>query len=196
MWLQKKAQGEAMKLEVGKRYVLRNGVIVGPLKEYGHGEFVFTDVHAKDERGLQLSWRLNGLERLDHHQSPCDIVSEYIEPKPDEPKQPLRWVENCKPDRVGHWAYKLTKESSCNYVDVHSADQMQNASNGLQWCYLGPIPEILPPVKKVTERLWIKCGQRYATDSAEYMEAWIAENERTVMNDGWIRTDCTRKREV
>ncbi len=115
--------------------------------------------------------------------------------KPDEPKQPLRWMANVKPDKPGIWAVKGKVRDYVHFATEADVKDEREFSTDT-WCYLGPLPEILPPVKKVTERLWIKCGQRYATDSAEYMEAWIAENERTVMKDVWIRTDCTREREV
>lgn len=47
-----------MKLEVGKRYVMRNGEVVGPIESYGGGEFNFTDRLVRDERGrIEPKWK-------------------------------------------------------------------------------------------------------------------------------------------
>lgn len=106
--------------------------------------------------------------------------------------RPLRWVENCKPDRVGHWAYKV-RDSACSYVDLHTEDELQNVSNGFWWCYLGPIPEILPPKKKVVQRLWLSYAKQTATDAAEYLQCWLTLDYQLIGEGNWIRTDETRE---
>lgn len=67
-----------IKLEVGKRYVMRNGEIIGPLRENEYNWFYpFTD---EDE-----SWQEDGICRYTHtswercEPSPYDIVAEYKE---------------------------------------------------------------------------------------------------------------------
>lgn len=174
----------SIKLEVGKRYVMRNGVAVGPLRNYGGGEFQFTDALVKDERGRQVSWRIDGMERLDAHQSQFDIVSEYIEPA----SEPLRWVENCKPDRKGIWASRHGRDTYvCNII----RDDFDTFYTSGTWCYLGPIPEILPPRKKVVQRLWLLRKVTITGNSAQYDERWSSDGIE--IGGGWIRTDETRE---
>jgi hypothetical protein len=65
---------QKLKLEVGKRYVLRNGGIVGPLHNYNHDFYPFKC------QTSNLIWMRNGdfVYRGGHH--PKDIVAEYVEP--------------------------------------------------------------------------------------------------------------------
>lgn len=183
-----------MKLEVGKRYVLRNGETIGPLSEYGGGEFRFT---ARDNRGRRLSWRIDGSERIDFGEDEFDIVAEYVEPQP---QQPLRWVENCKPDKPGIWAWRYDTSRTTRptkVVDL-SEDDCQNCStNGIEWCYFGPIPEILPPVKKVVERLWLEAmANGIEPQTVLYRMHWCVDDNAKAYPINWIRTDNTREREV
>ena len=175
-----------MKLEVGKRYVMRNGETIGPLSEYGGGEFRFT---ARDNRGRRLSWRIDGSERIDFGEDEFDIVAEYVEPQP---QQPLRWVENCKPDKPGIWA----KQCGSTVHIYHRQNDSNPWSKGT-WCYLGPIPEILPPVKKVVERLWLEAmANGIEPQTVLYRMHWCVDDNAKAYPINWIRTDNTREREV
>lgn len=176
----------SIKLEVGKRYVLRNGEVVGPLSDYGSGDFRFT---ARNNSGQRLSWRIDGSERLDGRESCEDIVSEYIEPQPE----PLRWQENCKPDKPGIWL-RMDEKSITAYVvgDLQGDDAFdwETATR----CYLGPIPEILPPKKKVVQRLWLEPTDVPAiTGCRTFIERWFVDGASDTQINDWIRTDRTRE---
>lgn len=111
-----------------------------------------------------------------------------------EPQQPLRWVENCKPDKPGIWAWKYADWNGITNISgiISHADLVHAASSGVQWCYLGPIPEILPPKKKVAQRLWLYKVKHIGGNCVEYSELWLPDGERP--NDRlWIRTDETRE---
>lgn len=100
---------------------------------------------------------------------------------PDEPtSEPLRWVENCKPDKPGIWA---VLENDRQYV--RQVDRLDVYAKGT-WCYLGPIPEILPPKKKVVQRLWV-----LPQDGETGICRWFCDGEPMAV--GWIRTDETRE---
>ena len=117
-------------------------------------------------------------------------VSPVTEPKPtkpDEPQQPLRWVENCKPDKPGIWAVRRLDGSAavCDWTEAEIKLQRTNDTR----CYLGPIPEILPPLKKVTERLWLE-----PRGGGLWEEVWCADDNRKGYQwPDWIRTDRTRE---
>lgn len=125
-----------------------------------------------------------------------DIVSEYIEPKPDEPKQPLRWMENCKPDKPGIWAWKPHGGSgSWGLAKLHTETDIYTAASGVYWCYIGPIPEILPPLKKVTERLWLEVTE-YIEGEELCRSHWFDDATKPEHSEGdWYKTDRTRERE-
>ena len=114
-----------------------------------------------------------------------------------EPQQPLRWVENCKPDKPGIWAWQYTEWNNVTNVSglLSTWDLDNAASKGMRWCYLGPIPEILPPKKKVTERLWVNANYEDGTGVLH----WQNESDGDGIPSGagyWIRTDRTREREI
>lgn len=165
-----------MKLEVGKRYVMRNGEVTGALEccENLSGWF-------KDSRN---TWREDGLWSSADVTGAYDIVAEYVEP---EPQQPLRWVENCKPDKPGIWA---VLENDRQYV--RQIDRLDLYGKGT-WCYVGPIPEILPPKKKVVQRLWIDYCE---PNDGKVLFAWFVDGETFKPEGRWIRTDETREREI
>lgn len=108
-----------------------------------------------------------------------------------QPQQPLRWVENCKPDKPGIWARKTNTAN----VNIWNYTQQEIDGEKLDYatrCYLGPIPEILPPVKKVVERMWII---RLGTSKwpATYDEQWVPDTQPDPESGDWIRTDRTRE---
>ncbi len=105
--------------------------------------------------------------------------------------EPLRWVEKTKPDKPGIWAridYGLI-EVACCFASNTEWNDWDLATR----CYLGPIPEILPPRKKVVQRLWILHSKQTATDAAEYLQSWIPEEHEGTLFGNWIRTDETRE---
>lgn len=168
-----------MKLEVGKRYVMRNGYITNAMQETGEENYAFKDG--------TLSWKASGEYSTTGAVSHLDIVAEYVEPQP---QQPLRWVENYVPDKPGIWALLFKGE-----ISVHDVNESEVKSGYLAHetrCYLGPIPEILPPKKKVVERLWI---MRLGTSGwpATYDEQWVIDTHPDPEEGDWIRTDRTRE---
>lgn len=108
--------------------------------------------------------------------------------------RPLRWVENCVPDKPGIWAWQTDQLTG---VTLNMPGQFNNSlllSNSfMRWCYLGPIPEILPPKKKVVERLWLEPIKRTAQNAMEFEEAWLVDEETIQPTGDWIRTDRTRE---
>lgn len=175
-----------MKLEVGKRYVLRNGEVTGYLHECRDTLQWMTDQYK--------SWLTNGGHyNLGKEVSGYDIVAEYSEPDPShDVQQPLRWVENCKPDKPGIWALLFKGE-----ISVHDVNESEVKSGYLAHetrCYLGPIPEILPPLKKVVQRLWLlKVRDITSSNCAEYSEHWLGCDEQPTESGEWIRTNRTRE---
>lgn len=108
---------------------------------------------------------------------------------PDEPQpEPLRWVENCKPDKPGIWACRCDDGSVV--VSEWSESDIVAAELLLTRCYLGPIPEILPPKKKVVQRLWIDYCE---PNDGKVLCAWFADGETIQPPGNWIRTDETRE---
>lgn len=116
---------------------------------------------------------------------------------PTTPKMtaPLRYKKS-KPDQPGIWAWRFDTSSNLTPVKVVSLsqDDCANAScNGIEWCYLGPIPAILPPLKKVTQRLWLeRTNVSIAlTGSATFFEHWLSDDAEA--DSSWIRTDTVRE---
>lgn len=165
----------SFKLVAGKRYVMRNGKVTDPLIIQDHEVFEFI---AGDR-----SWSKDGSYWGSDTECELDIVAEY-----GEPQQQLRWVENCVPDKPGIWAMLFKGEISVQ--DVNESEVKSGYLAHDTRCYLGPIPEILPPVKKVVERFWIS---RKESSDGSYYGAWFAKEPDT---GSWIRTDETREREV
>lgn len=180
-----------MQLEVGKRYVLRNGEVTGSLE------------HCESLRGWlkdsRRTWREDGMWSSADATGAYDIVSEYsepssdpvndIEPQPEPQPKPLRWVENTKPDKPGIWA---RLHGSIISVMALYPDNWQSFDDATR-CYLGPIPEILPPMKKVVQRLWLEPIKRTAQNAMEFEEAWFVDGETIQPPGDWIRTDRTRE---
>lgn len=82
-----------MKLEYGKRYVMRNGKITGPVKRTGNPEYPFT---AENLNYMPVTWTEYGRQGIDPSVDSCaDIVSEYCESVCEEPApepRKLQWV--------------------------------------------------------------------------------------------------------
>ena len=111
------------------------------------------------------------------------------------PSEPLRWVENCKPDKPGIWAWKYADWNGITNISgiIAHADLVHAASSGVHWCYLGPIPEILPPLKKVVQRLWLLVGRQVDDKTAMYLQQWMDGDSKPYGDADWIRTDETRE---
>lgn len=118
---------------------------------------------------------------------PCDtwneVTPEMAQARLLPEARPLRWVENCVPDKPGIWLR--------NNPDGHIDAACINGDEVLEWnratrCYLGPIPEILPPKKKVVQRLWV-----LPQDGEAGICRWFHGDEPMAV--GWIRTDRTRE---
>lgn len=108
-----------------------------------------------------------------------------------QPQQPLRWQENCKPDKPGIWAVKGNARDYAHLATESDVRDEQEFSKGT-WCYIGPIPVILPPVKKVVERLWVNANYEDGTGVLH----WQNESDGDGIPSGagyWIRTDRTRE---
>lgn len=107
--------------------------------------------------------------------------------------EPLRWVENTKPDKPGIWAVKGKARDYAHLATESDVADDREFSTGT-WCYLGPIPEILPPKKKVVQRLWLlKVRDIARSNCAEYSEHWLGYDEQPTEDGNWIRTDKTRE---
>lgn len=134
------------------------------------------------------SWLTNGGHyNLSKEMSGHDIVAEYSEPQP---QQPLRWVENAKPDKPGIWAVKRD-----DFEHVYLVDRGDLYSLGT-WCYIGPMPEILPPMKKVVQRLWLErlsSSTQDGTVKTVFAEHWIPDDGKNSLPAFWIATPETRE---
>ncbi|MFN7318404.1 MAG: hypothetical protein ACK5S6_02735 [bacterium] len=82
-----------MKLEYGKRYVMRNGKITGPVKRGVLEDYPFT---AENPDYMPVTWTEYGRQSIDTlTDSSADIVSEYCESVCEEPApevKRLQWV--------------------------------------------------------------------------------------------------------
>lgn len=67
-----------MKIEAGKKYVLRNGVVVGPLVATGDTQFPFA---AEDAHGRVRDWRGDGRYAENGAVHSRDIIAEYPDPR-------------------------------------------------------------------------------------------------------------------
>lgn len=191
--------GSEIKLEVGKRYVMRNGDVTGPLEISNNPTYPYQD------RKTGRVWTVYGDYLGKPISSDLDIVSEYAFRSPlatvsecTEPKdlannklqpEPLRWVENCRPDKPGIWAQR---GAAGEIVSVRAVYKISEEWHAATRCYLGPIPEILPPRNRVVQRLWLApVADDTPNGGALYEGQWIAET--TITPAHWIRTDKTRE---
>lgn len=114
------------------------------------------------------------------------------------PKEPLRWVENCVPDKPGIWACLTERE--CKEISVHDVNESEVKSGYLvatTRCYLGPIPEILPPKRKVVERLYLEAvANGTEPNTVLYRMHWCDDEQTKTHPINWIVTHETRRREI
>lgn len=119
-----------------------------------------------------------------------------------EPQQPLRWVENCVPDKPGIWllllrdgrvvaeTWRFDGKELVKVADLFCVPDPPTR------CYLGPIPEILPPKKKVVERLWLEAmANGIEPQTVLYRMHWCVDDNSKAYPINWIRTDNTREGE-
>lgn len=207
-----------MKLEVGKRYVLRNGKVTGALlRGVTYGKFVF-DAYVPSVG--TISWDADGMWLGTSGETKFDIIAKYIEPAPEPPvgsrystqyqakveDSQLRWQWG-KPDRAGIWAF-AGRDREQPQVDSKRTAMLfsEQAHEGFQpiWCcWIGDLPTILPPKRCVTMRLWLLPYARNAaiiTDPAvevhpqnlaPYAEQWLVEGTNPE-SSCWIRTSLTK----
>lgn len=131
-----------------------------------------------ENRKVAVEWRIEE----------ATISRELID-QPQPPQQPLRWVENTKPDKPGIWACKL--DGGRGHIHAVEADEV-GAFHLATRCYLGPIPEILPPVKKVVQRLWVQFVGSEHKGFDLVKQVWLPESQDVERTD-FIRTDRTRE---
>lgn len=113
-----------------------------------------------------------------------------LKPPQNTEEAKLQWTENCKPDKEGIWAHRCADGKPSIY-NIFAKDLDDRSWSPATRCYLGPIPEIIMPRKKVVERLWIKHITHITGTDAQYRERWIEEGH-TCTSD-WIKTDRTRE---
>lgn len=180
-----------MKLEVGKKYVLRNGEVVGPLEDDGENvTYRFLDP-SRDRMDTDSNrWLPDGVFLMRDEESPLDIVSEYTEPAP-----PLQW-KWMKPDRCGVWAFggPIRTAPPCQHITKLSIIRHECFNESEGWyCWISDVPKIVDPEKqKVKKRLYVR-RERAPLDCspAEIKHFWVTEDtpsdvpERT----GWKSTD-------
>lgn len=95
-----------MKLEVGKRYVRRDGKVTGPIELYNHEQYHFRDsmhAHTYHESGV---WSL--VEKTER-----DLISEYIEPEVVKDDAKTLWDE-----------YAMAALASMNYDWFESSSRI------------------------------------------------------------------------
>lgn len=178
-------------LEVGKRYVLRDGRVTGPLEGTSNADYPLWC------NELATSWTRSGAYSIGFDREPQDIVAEYIEPpasppQPSPEKPPLQW-RWMKPDRAGIWALSYGDESDVpkeiNVVYRFNASHVYATA----WrCHICDLPDISPPSppsppKTVTQYLWAN-----ASGSENIAEArWF--NHGQDVPDYWQPTNITRE---
>ena len=171
-----------MKLEYGKRYVTRKGLVSGPLeKNTGFSEFPF---YCSE---LFRSFREDGTNRVDSgKEDPYDLVAEFVElPK-------FQWVNGVKPDKPGIWLQRLT-ETKYGAVCLNEGAEIPFASGC--WCYLGPVPEIAPAKQRVTLRLYLEEIDEDVCHPLEclYRQHWVLPEDTP--DPEWVETTSYRTEE-
>ena len=96
----------------------------------------------------------------------------------------LRWLEN-KPDKPGLWAYSRNG-SSTSMDGVCFGPNTAPNNIGYYFCYLGPIPTILPPPKYREPNAESDIGKPVELHTIEYK--YSPDSQTTV----WEK-DCTIK---
>lgn len=156
-------------------YILQVDDLLDAAKE-GWG-FVSCDIlHLVGRRfGDQKTWACVGLRRVP--KAPPKEVLRWV--------NVLRWEKDTKPDKAGLWA--LRSREGMSVYTVTNPDLLYSKG---EYCYLGPIPEILPALKKVRKFMWLEYMDSDACNPGEsvYKEHWIDEGEEPDV-PGWLRTD-------
>ena len=108
-----------MKLEYGKRYIMRNGEVTGKLvpaaKSLGHSEkWAFSE-----EKNYYQTWTVEGAAVPWDKQYPLDIMVEYTEPTPYQSQS----VQNVTPQT----AIQFDKEGTYIFLPYeHSAEALES----------------------------------------------------------------------
>lgn len=171
---------DTVRLELGSRYILRNGYITGSMFwNDRNSTFPYTDG--------TLMWSADGVFCKDHD-SQLTVVAEYLGP---EPKKPLRWVSNTIPNKPGIWARLESWGISVNGItDVDLDGDLPMVAG--TYCYLGPVPEILPE-RNITQRLWLEpVSNGIEPQTVLYRMHWLADDDKLTMPPNWIKTENTR----
>lgn len=186
-----------MKLEVGKKYVCRNGEVVGPLEVREDCQYPFAC--PVSIRGYKsMSWRPDGRWSVIDDGSEFDIISEYTEPAP--PPQ-WKWMV---PNRAGVWMWGGSRkdERVCCEVSVVPQSRVATAESEEGyvtgwWCFICDPTQILEPEKKVVKkRLYVR-RERAPLDCSppEIEHLWITDKSQQVAPEesGWSSTELVEE---
>jgi len=165
-----------VKIEVGKRYVLRTGWITPPLRTKGHpdGYPFFVDGHGESIK----SWGSSGQWFHDGPDNQMDIVAEYIPPQCDRP--PQSWIYGL-PNRVGVWLFintislsecKITRRAIVTAV----SEPFSQYAAGC-WLFLGTNDQIVCESKGVTKFLYLLKVEKSDTNPYFWKELWLTSDE-------------------
>jgi hypothetical protein len=106
-----------IQLETGKKYVLANGEIVGPMAT--ESESVTYRFYSQDANGIYRFWKIDGVRKLHDCRPTENIVSEYIEPEPT--YEPFGNAAEFAPHR-DKWMRRINGTNgafTCNSYDDH-----------------------------------------------------------------------------
>ena len=102
-----------------------------------------------------------------------------------------RW-EWCKPDRSGVWAFGGVHRTESKFINAMHVLNHSLSSAGW-WCFLMPLPEILPPKRKTVWRMWV-CSSGTINNEDRVLVFWYPDGNSPSRLDA-IRTDKTEERE-
>jgi hypothetical protein len=101
-----------------------------------------------------------------------------------------RW-QWCRPDRSGVWAFGGRGETYESWTTVEVYER--NIEPGW-WCFLMPLPTILPPKKKTVWRMWVVPYVSIVEKGSIFAPIWCKDGVRPGECSA-IRTDKTEERE-
>jgi hypothetical protein len=123
---------------------------------------------------------------------PCDVEGNAI---PD--LRTFADIGLTRPDKPGIWAYQFGYTNERVWLISVTESQLPWPGGMAQrWCYVGPLPEILPMAVK-TERLWIMVNKK----TGESSDQWVVSGDpfpKSATDGGveYVMTDKTREVEV
>lgn len=178
-----------MKIEAGKRYVLREGSLTGKLVPRANSKsYCFSCPETSRH------WMEDGRYVDDHYERPYDVVREYHDETNPAPEPVFQW-KWMKPDRNGIWLFPVFSEvrheqplPDCKY-SIHRIEdpELFRLCADCWCCFLCDEPTITAPTA-VKKFLYVHVNPNNATD---VITVWVADGQSAAA--GWVYTNICRE---